>query len=166
MKVLIIISLILAIASCSKTNGVKKSPEIFIGEWQWTYSVIFEYNQNTQDYDINDTIKPNFNSIIKVKKNGNLIIYEDGIKMSTVKGDFIAYSDLGSNVIRYSSPSSSLKFMNGVYSFISMISYNNSDSIRVLGYPYHDKYSPYSNEVANQNINKGGIIIYNFFTRK
>ena len=157
---------ILLLSSCYKSDRTKATPEIFIGEWQLSHSVSFEYDKTSDNYIILDTILPSNNAIINVKKNGNIVISEDGIKMATIKSKYIGYTVQGPYLTTYRTPSKSLNIMNGVYSFISMFSYLDSDTITVFGYPYYDESGSYSNEIANHNINTRGVVVYNFFTRK
>lgn len=166
MKNALYIICVFVFSSCNKSDRTKATPEIFVGEWNWSHSISFEYDKTTQNYNIHDTIIPNYNAEIKVNKKGNVVITENGTKMSTIKSKYISYGVQGPNLTTYETPSKSLNVMNGVYSFISMQSFFQSDTILVRGYPYYDESGPYSNEIAQQNINTRGVIVYNFFTKK
>ncbi len=169
MKNLLFLFVLIGIfSSCKKPDRTKTTPDFFVGKWQWSYSVMYEFEttwDNITTYYFLDTIIPTNKALIHVKKNGNLIIYEDEIKMKTLQSHLIWYSESGKHT-SYGTPDSESNYMKGVYSHIFMNSFDKSDTILVLGYPYDGEPGSYFNEIAQQNINTGGVIVYNFFTRK
>jgi hypothetical protein len=154
-----------AIFSCAKPESTKKSPDFFVGSWQWQYSVLYKYNSTSQLYFIHDTIFSKEELILNVKKSGKIIVFENDTKITSINRNNIGYSVSGKH-ITYASPDHNLNYMAGNYSFIFMNSFNESDTVLVFGYPYNDEGGSYYNEVAQQNINTEGVIVYNFFTRK
>ena len=164
-KNIILIICILFFSSCYKIPSTQTSPDFFVGRWTWNYSIVFKYSEALDAYEIKDTIFPQNTSEIIVKKNGTIKIYEDGIKMTSIDKDVIGYQEYP-NSINYSTPDPTTSYMNGKFSMIRIYSYFQSDTIVVHGYPYNKSGNSYFNELAQQNSNISGIIIYNYFKRK